>query len=78
MRIGLLIFLFVGVGCASPQSSGRTDLAASSPQKVCRAGQQGVDRDRATGPSCRAQSLWWNDVGDALSGAATAVRLPRP
>ena len=78
MRIGLLIVLLAGVGCAGVQSTGRTEVVDSTPHEVCRASHQRPDSDRPTGASCRSQSLWWNEVGEALSGAATAARFPRP
>ena len=78
MRIGVMIFLVMSLGCAGFQTSGRTDMAGPSSHEVCRASQQNAERGRVSIPTCHSHSLWWNDVGDALNGAATAVRFPKP
>ena len=54
------------------------NLAETACQDPCASRMQQPEREAVSGRSCRFQSIWWNDVGDALSGVATAVRLPRP
>jgi len=78
MRIGLLMFLLVGIGCARSQPLVVSDAASVSSQDVCPAGRQRPERARTGEPSCHPQTSWWNTVGDAINGAATAVRLPKP
>jgi hypothetical protein len=79
MRIGLCVALLISFGCAAtPPASTNNNLAEISRQDPCPSRLQQPERDAIPGRSCRTQHVWWNDVGDALSGVATAVRLPRP
>ena len=78
MPIGLLMLLLAVFGCARPQPVVVTDAAYVPSQAVCSAGQQRLERGRTAGTPCHPPTSWWNTVGDALDGAATAVRLPRP
>lgn len=77
MRTGLCVVLLIGSGCAGipPPINNLTETSCQDP---CPSRLHQPQRDGIPGRSCRAQPVRWNDVGDALSGAATAVRLPRP
>lgn len=77
MHIGLLMLVLTIVGCANPPAS-FPDTVHLSSQDACLASQQRLERGRPTGSFCQSRSSWWNDVGEALNGAATAVRLPGP
>lgn len=78
MRIGLCVALLISLGCAGTPSMSTNNLTETSRQDPCPSRLQQPERNDIPGRSCRAQHVWWNDVGDALSGVATAVRLPRP
>lgn len=78
MRTGLCVAVLISFGCAGTAPPSTSNLAETSRQDPCSSRPQQPARDDIPGRSCRAQHVWWNDVGDALSGVATAVRLPRP
>lgn len=78
MRTGLCVALLISFGCAGSPPAATKNLTETSRQDPCASRQQQPERDDILGRSCRAQHVWWNNVGDALSGVATAVRLPRP
>lgn len=78
MRTGLCVALLISFGCAGTSPTSPNNLTETSHQDPCASRQQQPESDDIPGRSCRAQHVWWNDVGDALSGVATAVRLPRP
>jgi len=79
MRTGLWVAVLISFGCAgTPPASTSNNLAGPPRQDPCASRPQQPERDDTPGRSCRAPHVWWNDVGDALSGVATAVRLPRP
>lgn len=78
MRIGLLMFLLAGIGCARAQPAVLPETVSIASQEVCSTGQQRPGRGRPGAAPCSPQASWWNTVGDALNGAATAARLPRP
>ena len=78
MRTGLCVALLISFGCAGTPPTSTDNLTETSHQDPCPSRLQQPQRDNTPGRSCRAQPVWWNDVGDALSGAAMAVRLPRP
>jgi hypothetical protein len=78
MRTGLCMAVLISFGCAGTPPAMTNNLAETSRQDPCTSRLQQSQRDDIPARSCRAQHVWWNDVGDALSGAATAVRLPRP
>ena len=79
MRTGLCMAVLISCGCAGiPPASTSNNLAETSRQDPCASRPQQPKGDDIPGRSCRAQHVWWNDVGDALSGVATVVRLPRP
>jgi hypothetical protein len=78
MRTGLCVVVLLSFGCAGTSPISTNNLTETSRQDPCPSRLQQPERDDTPGRSCRAQHVWWNDVGDALSGVATAVRLPRP
>ncbi len=78
MRIGLCVVLLISFGCAGTPPISTDNLMETSRQDPCPSRQQQSDRGDIRGRSCHDQHAWWNDVGNALSGAATAVRLPHP
>jgi len=77
LRGGLLILSLTGFGCAGPGTS-LTHESTELRQETCASGQPQSERDRSSATSCRAQRGWFQQVGDALSGAATAFRAPGP
>lgn len=77
MRYGLFILVLLSVGCAGSGPSLTNDFADPH-QETCHSRQQRPDRARSHSAECRSQHVWWGEVGDALSGAAMAVRLPKP
>ncbi len=78
MRIGLCVAVLISLGCAGTSPTSTNNLTEISRQDPCPSRLQQPERDDIPGRSCRVHHVWWNDVGDALSGVATAVRLPRP
>ena len=77
MRSVLFILIFVSLGCAGPEAS-LTHDSADLRQETCSSRQQKTERNRPPLATCRSQRTWLGEVGDALNGAATAVRLPKP
>ncbi|SPP63269.1 exported hypothetical protein [Nitrospira lenta] len=77
VRIGLCMAVLISCGCAGAPSTSTSNLAEISRQDPCASRSQQSERTDTPGRSCRAQHVWWDDVGDALSGVATAVRFPR-
>ena len=77
MRAGLFFLLLFGFGCAGPEVS-RPQVNAESSENICRPGQPSMERGRAAEGRCSYPSAGWTRVGEVLSGAATAVRMPRP
>lgn len=77
MRIGLCVAVLISFGCAGTPLTATNDLTENPHQDPCTSRLQQPEREDISLRSCRAQHVWWNDVGDALSGVATAVRLPR-
>ncbi|MDP1945957.1 MAG: hypothetical protein Q8L77_00520 [Nitrospirota bacterium] len=77
MRAGLFFVLLFGFGCAGPDVS-RPHINAESSGNTCRSGQPSMERGRAAEGRCSSPSAGWTRVGEVLSGAATAVRMPRP
>jgi hypothetical protein len=78
MRTGLCMALLISFGCAGTPSTAINNQTETPRQDPCVSRLQQSERDNIPGRSCRDQHVWWNDVGNALSGVATAVRLPRP
>ena len=77
MRAGLLFMLLFGFGCAGPEVS-RPHVNAESSGNTCRSSLPSMERGRAAEGRCPSLSAGWTRVGEVLSGAATAVRMPRP
>lgn len=75
--VGLLVLFLTGLGCAGSGTS-LTHESAELRQESCPSGQQKTERDRGSATSCRPQRSWFQQVGDALSGAASAFRAPSP
>ena len=77
MRSVLLILIFVSLGCVRPDAPLTRD-SAELRQETCSSRQQNAERDRLPSATRRPQHIWLGKVGDALSGAAMALRLPKP
>jgi hypothetical protein len=75
--VGVLILLWAALGCASPKAS-LTDKSIEQRQESCTSNQQKTARDRGAMTSCQSQRSWFEQAGDALSGAASAFRAPSP
>ena len=78
MRTGLCVAVLISFGCAGNPPALTNNLTDVSRQDRCVSRLSQPEGDGIPARSCRDQHVWWNDVGDALSGVATAVRLPRP
>jgi len=76
MRAGLLIMLLIGFGCAGPEASPPRDVAEFH-RGTCPSHRVPPEGDRAVEGRCLAPSIGWGSAGEALSGAATAVRVPK-
>jgi len=75
MRAGLLIMLLIGFGCAGPEAPSTRDVAESH-RDTCPSRRLPPERDRAVEGRCFSPSVGWRLAGEALNGAATAVRMP--
>ena len=75
MRIGLLVILLIGFGCAGPQAP-QTRYVAESLGETCSSRPVFPEKERAIQKRCPSASVGWGTAGEALSGAATAVRMP--
>ena len=75
MLPGLLIMLLVGFGCAGPQLAQIPDIAESE-EDTCPSHLAPPEKDHATQKRCPSASSRWGIAGEALSGVATAVRMP--
>ena len=76
MRAGLLIMLLIGFGCAGPEAPHPRDVAESH-RDTCPSRRMPPEKDRAVEGRCLAPSVGRSLAGEALSGAATAVRMPK-
>ncbi len=77
MPVGVLIaMLLIGLGCAGPDVSLPHGRVASS-VNACASGRPSSGIDRTEEGRCLPPSAGWAHVGEMLSGAATAVRMPR-
>jgi len=76
MRAGLLIMPLIASGCAGPEVS-RTHDVAESHRDTCPSRRVPPERDHAVEWRYLAPSVGWGLAGEALSGAATAVRMPQ-
>ena len=75
MRIGLLVILLIGFGCAGPQAPQTRDVAEYHGD-TCPSRPVFPEKERAIQKRCPSASVGWGTAGEALSGAATAVRMP--
>lgn len=76
MRIGLLVILLIGFGCAGPQAPQTQDVVEESHGDTCPFRPVFPEKERAIQKRCPSASVGWGTAGEALSGAATAVRMP--
>ena len=76
MSAGLLIMLLISFGCAGPEASPTSDVAESH-RDTCPSRRLPPERGRAIEGRCFSQSVGWGLAGEALSGAATALRMPK-
>lgn len=78
MCVGTLLVVFVVCcGCAGPDVSPRHGLA-EFPGNVCPSERLSSGPAHAEEARCLPPSSGWTRVSEALSGAATVVRMPRP
>lgn len=77
VQAAMLVILCLGVGCAGPETT-LTAEDTESRQEVCANGQQKEEHDRDAATACRPDRTWFQKVGDALSGVASAFRAPGP
>lgn len=77
MRFMLPLLVLLSLGCTGPQAASQHQ-AAGSRHEACPSSQPPQEFDRAPLVQCHPEHIRWGEVGDALSGAATAVRLPGP
>ena len=75
MRAALLIMLLIGFGCAGPEALQSRNVAESH-RDTCPSRQVPPERDPAVEGRCLAPFVGWSLAGEALNGAATAVRIP--
>ena len=76
-RVLLLMFILVILGCGGPGSAFTRD-GAEHRQEPCSSREQKAERDYQQSATCRSDRTWFEGIGDALSGAASAVRMPQP
>ena len=76
MRAGLLIMLLIGFGCAGPEAPPTREVAESH-RDTCSSRRVPPEWDRAVEGRCLVPSVGWGPASEALSGAATAVRMPQ-
>lgn len=77
MRPFIYLTLLLACGCAGPGTA-LTDQKTATRQGYCPTSQKTVEPDRLGGASCRPQPGLLEQVGNALSGTASAVRAPGP
>lgn len=75
MRISLLVMLLIGFGCAGPQVTQTRDVAESH-RDTCPSRPVFPEKEPAIQKRCPSASIGWGTADEALSGAATAVRMP--
>jgi hypothetical protein len=75
MRIGLLVILLIGFGCAGPQAPQTRDVAKYQGD-ICPPRTVFPEKERAIQKRYPSASVGLATAGEALSGAATAVRVP--
>lgn len=76
MRAGLLIMLLIGFGCAGPEAPPTREVAESH-RDSCSSRRVPPERDHAVERKCLVPSVGWGPADEALSGAATVVRMPQ-
>ena len=77
MYICLLMFIVMMLGWAGPSHTETLDRVDWR-KDVCPTSHGNPDFPKSSVLRCRRSQSWWQDVGEALSGAATAARFPRP
>lgn len=77
MRIIILMFLLISLGCAGPELS-LSDEHATPREEACSPRQYKAEYEGQSSKACRPQRSWFQDVGTTLSGAAPAFSTPRP
>lgn len=75
MRIGLIVIYFIGFGCAGPQAPQTRDVVEYH-GNTCPSRSVFLEKERAVQKRCPSASVGWGTAGEALNGAATAVRMP--
>jgi hypothetical protein len=75
MRVGLLAILLIGFGCAGPQGP-QTRNVTEFHGDNCSSRLVPPEKERAIQKRCPSASVEWGTAGEALNGAATAVRVP--
>lgn len=73
MPLLLAISFLLIIGCAG-QETKPSSVSLQAGLSSCPPVPSGKMRDRSL-VTCARDHSWWDEVGDALSGAATAVRL---
>jgi hypothetical protein len=77
MRQIIFIPLLMVCGCVGPETS-LIDPNADARHEDCAANQKKIESDHRTGASCRPHPGLFEQVGNALSGSASAFRAPGP
>ena len=75
MRVGLFVILLIGFGCAGPQAPQTRDVAESHGD-TCPSRLVPPEKEPAIQKGCSSAPVGWGTAGEALSGAATALRVP--
>lgn len=73
MTMIILLLLAAGVGCVGPELS-VTDRQAAVQEEACSSRQDGAQNNSLSSKACRSQRAWSQEVGEVLSGAASAFR----
>ena len=76
MRAGLSVMLLIGFGCSGPEVSQPHDIGESY-RNTCPSRRLLPEKGRAVKERCPSPSVGWGPAGEALSGAATAVRMSK-
>ena len=77
MVVIILMFLLIGLGCTGPELS-LTDEHAGIREEACSTRPHKAEYEGRSSKACRPQRTWIQDVGTALSGAASAFSTPKP
>lgn len=75
MRLGILVILLIGFGCAGPQVPQPRDVTEFH-RDSCPSRPVFPEKEPAIEKRCPSASIGWGTADEALSGAATAVRMP--